>query len=864
MSKKPTEIFLKDYQKPPFLIPEVSLFFDIFPGHTVVKNQSHYVRETPGPLVLNAENMEVLSVKVNEQVLDQSQYKFDTKKNTLTIESVPDEFQLETQVRIKPHENLELAGLYKSDAIFCTQCEPLGFRRITPHLDRPDVMSKFRVRITAERKALPVLLSNGNRIDSGAMEGGRHFVQWEDPIPKPNYLFALVAGDLVCTQDDFTTMSGRVIPLRIYTEEKDKHRVNHAMESLKKAMAWDEERFGREYDLDIFMIVAVDAFNSGAMENKGLNIFNTSAILCDPESSTDANYKYIDRVVAHEYFHNWTGNRITCRDWFQLTLKEGLTVFRDAEYSADTGDRAVKRIEDADDLKTYQFPEDAGPMAHPIRPPFFIQIENFYTMTVYEKGAEVIRMLMTFLGREGFRNGMDRYFERFDGQAVTTEDFISAFEETSGRDFSAFQRSWYDQAGTPKLRYTESFEKGQYQIELTQENEHPTAKNPYHFPVVYGLLDRKTGKEIASGTWEMQQKTETFTLDLAAQKNFQSNEKPVLSILRNFSAPVKILQQNSWENDLFLFAHDTDPYNRFEAGQRLFRRLILDLMQDEKASIPTSVLEAFGAVLRDESLGLDFRARCLGLPDLYSVVSEQKVYDYQSAHTARRILARAIADYHEATFLSIYEKFSKLRYEKTDLAMAQRALKNQALGYLSNATKNFEDLSVAQFEKSDNMTDTMAAMIVLAKNPGNARDKALGAFYEKWKHDPLVMNKWFAVQASSCADDTFQRVGALESDAAFDAENPNKIRSLFGAFGRNFPKFHVADGSGYRFLADKVLQVDKFNKKVAGRLATLFDQFQYLDENRQALMRVELDRILAESKLSDATFEVVDRIRKSA
>jgi len=859
---KPKEIFLKDYKAPDFRVEKVNLFFDIFDNHTIVRNVSTFSRsETakPGSLRLNAENMEILSVKVDGNDLNSDQYKLDTTSNILEIFAVPDSFTLETKVKIKPQENKELAGLYKSDDIFCTQCEPLGFRRITPHLDRPDIMSKFTVRIEADKKTLPVLLSNGNPIDAGDLEKGRHFVLWEDPIPKPNYLFALVAGDLVVKENHFTTMSGKVVPLRIYTEEKDKNRVDHAMESLKKSMKWDEERFGREYDLDIFMIVAVDAFNSGAMENKGLNIFNTSAILCDAESSTDANYQYIDRVVAHEYFHNWTGNRITCRDWFQLTLKEGLTVFRDTEYSSDLGDRAVKRIDDMAALKMYQFPEDGGPMAHPIRPPSFIQIENFYTMTVYEKGCEVIRMLMTFLGREGFRKGMDKYFELFDGKAVTTEDFVSAFEITSGRDFTAFKDSWYSQAGTPEVSYVEHFEPGKYTIEITQKNNHPSAKNPYHFPLLFGLIDIHTGKEIQAGMWEMTDFTQTFEVEL----DTNISVKPVLSLLRDFSAPVKVVTKNSIETDLFLFKNDTDPVNRYEAGQRISKKIIQDLMVDEKAPISTEVLDNFGTILTDERLGEAFRAKCLSLPDLYSVVSENKVYDYEAAHVARRKFSRAIVDYHESKFLGIFEQFSGEPYSKSEDAMARRMLKNTALNFLSNATKNFEALAVKQFEKSDNMTDTMAAMVVLAKNPGTARDKALQVFYEKWKHDPMVMNKWFAVQASSCADDTFERVGKIESDAAFDAENPNKIRSLFGTFGRNFPKFHVADGSGYKFLADKVLQVDRFNKKVAGRLATLFDQYQYLDAKRQKLMRVQLDRILAQKGLSDATFEVVDRIRKS-
>ncbi len=859
---KPKEIFLKDYKVPTFLIKNVELFFDIFDDYTIVRNVSSFhknlaSKDNSSTLKLDAENMEIMSVKIDDKILDKDGYTFLDTENVLEIKNVPKEFTLETEVKIYPHLNKELAGLYKSDSIFCTQCEPLGFRRITPHLDRPDIMSKFKVSITADKKALPILLSNGNPIKSGDLEKNRHFVVWEDPIPKPNYLFALVAGDLVRTEDSFATMSGKVVPLYIYTEEKDKHRTAHAMESLKKSMKWDEERFGREYDLDIFMIVAVDAFNSGAMENKGLNIFNTSAILCDSESSTDANYKYIERVVAHEYFHNWTGDRITCRDWFQLTLKEGLTVFRDSEFSADIGDRDVKRIQDADYLKEYQFSEDGGPMAHPIKPASFIQIENFYTRTVYDKGSEVIRMLFVFLGHDGFRKGMDKYFELFDGKAVTTEDFISAFEVTSGRDFTQFKDSWYAQAGTPEISFKENFdkEKSIYRLTISQKNNHPSAKIPYHFPIEFGLIDPQNGEDLDSGILEITKEEETF--------EFNINKKPIPSLLRGFSAPVKLTTEFGLEKDLFLFQHDKDSFNRFEAGKRLSKRLISDLMSNLDTKIPQQVIESYRKLLTNKNLSESFRAECLGLPGLYSLVSNFKIYDYKGAFDARKKYANIIADNLEEDLLDTYQSYSKEKYAKSDDSMARRTLKNACLTYLSYATKDYTSLIYNQFQTADNMTDQMVALSLLCNNESQEKEKALEDFYEKWKSDSLVMNKWFAVQAMAKSNTVIENLKKLEKDPAFDGTNPNKIRSLFGAFGKNYPFFHDAMGTGYQYLADKILEVDKFNKKASGSLAKSFEHFQYLSPEQKKFKAAALDRILEEKNISDALFEVVDRIRKS-
>ncbi len=862
---KPQEIFLKDYKVPNFNVKTVDLYFRIKEDFTIVRNISTFIKNPKSEenleknsLKLDGINLELLSLKIDNKKLTPEDY--DLEEEYLIIKNVPENFTLESEVKIKPHENKELMGLYKSDDIFCTQNEPQGYRRITYHQDRSDILSKFTTTIIADKSKYPVLLSNGNMIKSGDLENNLHFVVWEDPIPKPNYLFALVAGNLVVTEDEFTTMSGKKVPLQIFTEQKDIHRVDHAMESLIKSMKWDEERFGREYDLDIYMIVAVDAFNSGAMENKGLNIFNSSAILCDAESSTDANYQYIERVIAHEYFHNWTGNRITCRDWFQLTLKEGLTVFRDAEFSSDMGNRAVKRIADAAYLQEHQFAEDAGPMAHPIQPQSFIQIENFYTRTVYDKGSEVIRMLMVFLGKDGFRKGMDKYFELFDGQAVTTQDFISAFEITSGRDFTAFKESWYKQAGTPVLEFEEDFdEKAKtYTLKFKQSCPFPENKDlkPFHFPIEIGLISQ-SGKELASQVFELDKFEDSITFE-------NISERPVPSVLRDFSAPVKIKTKLGLNNDLLLFAHDTDTFNRYEAGQRIDRKMIGDLMSISDLKIPETILESYKKLLNDEDLSYGFRAESLSLPGLYTLVEPLEVYDYANAYTSRKKYANIIADFMEEDFLSLYKKLNDgEKYSKDLDSMEKRSLKNACLTYLYFATKDYTDLIYTQFEKADNMTDQMVALSLLCNGESEAKEKALAAFEAKWKDDALVMNKWFAVQAMSKSEKTLERIKKLESHPSFDKTNPNKIRSLFGAFGRNFPFFHESTGEGYMFLADKIIEIDRFNKKAASGLARVFDQYKNVSSDQKKLKKIALQKILDQEKVSDALFEIVTKIKES-
>lgn len=852
----PKAIYLKDYKPSDFFIETVDLEFDIFEDFTLVKNISKFIaKNAVNQLQLTGEELELQSIFLNAEV---PQYTVDEK--FLTISQVPQEFILETVVKIYPAKNKQLMGLYKSDNIFCTQNEPEGFRRITYHLDRPDVMSVFSCTIIADKEKYPILLSNGNPINSGPKEQDRHFVTWSDPFKKPCYLFALVAGNLVMTEDFFVTCSGKKVPLRIFTDTGtgNEHRVGHAMESLKKAMKWDEERFGREYDLDIFMIVAVDAFNAGAMENKGLNIFNSAAILCDPQTATDADYQYIERVVAHEYFHNWTGDRITCRDWFQLTLKEGLTVFRDAEFSMDSGDPSVTRIEDAADIREYQFAEDAGPMAHPIKPSQFIEIENFYTATVYEKGSEVIRMLQTMYGKENFRKAMDLYFETFDGQAVTTEDFIWSFEKALGVDLTQFKNSWYAQAGTPLVTITDEYnaETKEYTLHLSQSCPHPKKEKfvPYYFPLSLGLLD-VSGKELKTQVHIVENTEETMVF-----RNILS--KPIPSLLRNFSAPVKLEYKYSLEENLLLFAYDSDDFNRYEAGQRILRKIITDIAFENTKQIPLAIKEAFRAVLNDESLSEAFRAQVLSFPGLFTLVEPLEIYEYTKMYAAKKMVLKEIADYLHEDLLLQYSKRTGKPYSKSDIAMGERALKNLCLSYLAHSSFDATEMLQTQFDTADNMTDSIRSLALLSKNGGEQAQKALHSFYDKWKENPLVMNKWFAIQSSSEREDILAVVKNLENHPYFDKTNPNKIRSLFGVFGRNYPFFHAEDGSGYEYIAEKIMEIDAFNQKAASSLAQAFRQYAKLDTARKAKMKTALEKIQKKENISPALFEVVGAILK--
>lgn len=878
---QPKMIYLKDYQAPEYLIDETHLTFELFEDHSLVHAQL-VMRRNPArgaglpPLVLDGQQLELLSVSLADQPLSADDYQLDDSH--LTLHPTSASFTLDTSVKIHPESNTALEGLYKSSGMFCTQCEAEGFRKITYYLDRPDVMSKFTTTVVAEQHSYPVLLSNGNPIASGPGEDGRHWATWEDPFMKPAYLFALVAGDLWCVEDSFRTQSGRDVALRIYVEPENIDKCQHAMNSLKKSMRWDEETYGREYDLDIFMIVAVNDFNMGAMENKGLNIFNSSAVLARAETATDAAHQRVEAIVAHEYFHNWSGNRVTCRDWFQLSLKEGFTVFRDAGFSADMNSRTVKRIQDVAYLRTHQFAEDAGPMAHAVRPESFIEISNFYTLTVYEKGSEVVGMIHTLLGAEGFRKGSDLYFERHDGQAVTCDDFVKAMEDANGVDLSQFKR-WYSQAGTPRLAVSESYDAAAKTYSLTFRQSCPQTpdkveKLPFVIPVELGLLDSKgagmalrlSGENAAQGTSRVISVTEaeqTFTfVDIA--------EHPLPSLLRGFSAPVKLNFPYNRDQLMFLMQHDSDGFNRWDAGQQLavqvLQELIAQHQQGQALVMDERLVTALGTVLADDSLDQAMVAEMLSLPGEAYLTEISEVADVEAIHAAREFARQQLAD---SLFDALWKRYQANRavskataYVAESEHFARRALQNIALSYLM-LTRKPEVLAAAieQFDSADNMTERLTALAVLVNSPFEAeKAQALAVFAENFKDNALVMDQWFSVQAGSPLPGGLERVKALMQHPAFNLKNPNKVRALVGAFaGQNLINFHAADGSGYRFLADLVIQLNGFNPQIASRQLAPLTRWRKYDSARQALMKGELERIRASGDLSSDVFEVVSK-----
>ncbi|WGV19381.1 aminopeptidase N [Pseudomonas putida] len=880
-TEQPQVIYLKDYQAPEYLIDETHLTFELFEDHTLVHAQL-VMRRNPArgaglpPLELDGQQLELLRAALDDQELQPGDYQLDA--DSLTVQPKAERFTLDTSVKIHPESNTALEGLYKSGKMFCTQCEAEGFRKITYYLDRPDVMSTFTTTVIAEQHRYPVLLSNGNPIGSGPAEDGRHWATWEDPFMKPAYLFALVAGDLWCVEDSFTRQSGRDVTLRIYVEPENIDKCDHAMVSLKKSMRWDEEVYGREYDLDIFMIVAVNDFNMGAMENKGLNIFNSSCVLARAETATDAAHQRVEGVVAHEYFHNWSGNRVTCRDWFQLSLKEGFTVFRDAEFSADMNSRTVKRIEDVAYLRTHQFAEDAGPMAHPVRPDSFIEISNFYTLTVYEKGAEVVRMVRTLLGADGFRKGSDLYFERHDGQAVTTDDFIKAMEDANGVDFTQFKR-WYNQAGTPRLDVSEAYDAAAQTYSLTFRQSCPQTpdkaeKLPFVIPVELGLLDaagndlplQLAAEVAAQGTSRVLSVTEaeqTFT--------FQGIQaKPLPSLLRGFSAPVKLSFPYDRDQLMFLMQHDSDGFNRWEAGQQLSVQVLQELIgqhqRGEALKLDQRLITALGTVLGNESLDPAMVAEMLSLPGEAYLTEISQVADVDAIHAAREFARRQIA---EQLFDALWARYQANREVSRNTAyvasaehFARRSLQNIALSYLMQSGQpQVLEATLEQFEQCDNMTERLTALAVLVNSPFEAeRAKALEAFAEHFKDNPLVMDQWFSVQAASTLPGGLARVKALMQHPAFTLKNPNKVRALIGAFaGQNLVNFHAADGSGYRFLADLVIELNALNPQIASRQLAPLTRWRKYDAARQALMKGELERILASGELSSDVYEVVSK-----
>ena len=880
-TEQPKVIHLKDYQAPDYLIDETHLTFELYEDRTLVHAQL-VMRRNPDagaglpPLQLDGQDLELISIALNDRQLGAIDYQI--AEESLTLQPDAASFTLDSTVVIHPENNTALEGLYKSGSMFCTQCEAEGFRKITYYLDRPDVMSTFTTTVSAEKHTYPILLSNGNPLASGEEDDGRHWTTWEDPFKKPAYLFALVAGDLWCIEDSFTTMSGRDVALRIYVEPENVDKCQHAMDSLKKSMKWDEEAYGREYDLDIFMIVAVNDFNMGAMENKGLNIFNSSAVLARAETATDAAHQRVEAIVAHEYFHNWSGNRVTCRDWFQLSLKEGFTVFRDSQFSADMNSPTVKRVEDVSYLRTHQFAEDAGPMAHSVRPESFIEISNFYTLTVYEKGAEVVRMIQTLLGEEGFRKGSDLYFERHDGQAVTVDDFVKAMEDANGADLTQFKR-WYSQAGTPRLAVSEQYDATAKNYSLTFRQSCPptpgqSEKLAFVIPVSLGLLDGQ-GNEIAL---RLQDEDAAFgtTRVLAVDQPEQTftfvdvPEQPLPSLLRGFSAPVKLDFPYSRDQLMFLMQHDSDGFNRWEAGQQLSVQVLQEMVaqhqRGEALELDQRLVAALRSQLEDESLDPSMVAEMLSLPSEAYLTEISEVADVDAIHAARDFARQGIATALFDLFWKRYQANREVSRQTPYVAeaghFARRALQNIALSYLMLSGKpEVVTACVEQFDDADNMTERLTALAVLVNSGFDTeRDKALASFAEHFKDNPLVMDQWFSVQAGNTQPGGLERVQQLMQHPAFTLKNPNKVRALIGAFAnQNLINFHRADGAGYRFLADQVIVLNKLNPQIASRLLAPLTRWRKYDTSRQALMKKELERILASGELSSDVYEVVSK-----
>ncbi len=870
----PTSIYRNAYTVFDYVIEKLDLRFQLYEDRTVVTASGKYrinpesVQENP-PLLLFGEQLDLQSVSVNGRELEQHEYHRDD--TTLQLDQLPGAFILEITTVIYPAKNTSLEGLYRSSGNYCSQCEAEGFRKISYYPDRPDVLTRFTTRIEADRLTCPVMLSNGNLIDKGDLAENRHFALWEDPFPKPSYLFALVAGQLVSIEEEFVTGSGRIIELKIFVEERNKEKCGHAMRSLKKAMRWDEEVFGLEYDLDTFMIVAVDDFNMGAMENKGLNIFNSKYVLSTPESATDQDYLGIEGVIAHEYFHNWTGNRVTCRDWFQLSLKEGLTVFRDQEFSADMNSRSVQRIDDVRVLKNFQFKEDGGPMAHSVRPDSYQEINNFYTATVYNKGAEVIRMMHTLLGPQLFRKGMDLYFARHDGQAVTCDDFAAAMSDASGIDLDQF-KNWYSQAGTPVLQVKGEWlaEEKEYRLLIRQscpDTPGQTMKKPFHMPVTVGLLGAD-GRDLLDGpqgsvVLQLQEREQLFT--------FQNiGEEPVVSFLRDFSAPVRVESFQSREELSLLIRADSNLFNRWDAATRLASEVILEVAEKLQNNQPPTVEELFlDSVSRALSEKIDdtaLLALALQLPAETTLAQEMAVVDPDALHMARQLVKRELAQRNVEQFTDLYYDNQQTgAYALTPEAMGGRSLKNVCLSYLMSLDPlpdHIQNLCYEQYRQASNMTDAIAALANLVNLDNSLRDNGLNDFYNKWNQDPLVLDKWFTLQATSRLENTLDNVKQLTNNVSFSISNPNKVRALIGAFcSGNHVRFHDRTGAGYRFLADKIEQLNAINPQIAARLIAPLINWRRYDEKRQGLMQQELDRILAIKNLSRDVYEIVSKSR---
>ncbi len=857
------EIQLKDYTSPDYLIPDVELYINILESEVIVEAKLTIERVTDNidaPLILNGKELQIESIFID----DTSKTDYIYKDELLTLTKLPGKFILTTTVKIDPFNNMSMEGFYKSGDILCTQNEAEGFRRITFFLDRPDVMSKYTVTVEGEKKEYPLLLSNGNLIETKELQGGRYSNKWEDPFAKPCYLFAIVAGRLDIIKDTFKTKSGRDIKLEIYTDPGKSSQADHAMESLKKSMTWDEEVFGLEYDLDLYMIVSVDTFNAGAMENKGLNIFNSAYVLADPETATDLDFEGVEGVIAHEYFHNWTGNRVTCRDWFQLTLKEGLTVFRDQEFSSDMTDRTVKRISDVSILRSYQFPEDKGPNSHPIKPASYLTIDNFYTATVYEKGAEIIRMIYTIVGKKNFRAGMDLYFKRHTGQAVTTEDFVGAMSEVSNIDLTQFKR-WYSQAGTPIIDVESSYEDGEFRLKIRQSVEETSYKGerkPLFFPFNISLYslegDDLTPKD--SNNLIISKEYDEFTF---------KTDKPVIpSLLQGFSAPVIVNYEYSTEELILLLTADRDNFNRFDAARRLtmitLNKITEDIRSGRESKIDSGIISAYKTLLSDTTLEKRYLATLLYIPQVKDIAITMDEYDFILANKTRNRYLELLATELKSNLFRLFEDNVRDKYVFGKDAVAERTIKNKALSILGYLGDDIAEIALKQFRSCDNMTDYIAAYSTLQKCNDKIRESVNSEFHDKWKDNFLVTNKWFSVQAGRDSDDALKDIRELSKHELFDKTNPDRLRSLFGAFaGRNSAQFHSTTGSGYKYVANLIIDIDSYNSHISSSLASAFQAYKYLPVKQAELMKKELTRISSKEKISTGLFEIISKTLKA-
>jgi aminopeptidase N len=874
MNETPEAIYLADYQPPDYRLRETHLVFEIGEGETRVENRMALERTTgPRPLVLDGENLVLESVAVDGRRLGSNEYALDDA--SLTIHELPESCEVVVVTRTQPEQNTALEGLYKSSGMYCTQCEAEGFRRITYYPDRPDVLSVFTTSIVADA-GYPVLLANGNKIADDVLDDGRRMVTWHDPFPKPSYLFALVAGDLFVIEDTFVTASGREVALKIYTEPHNIEQCDYAMDALKRSMRWDEEVYGREYDLDIYMIVAVDDFNMGAMENKGLNIFNTSCVLATPDTATDQAYQRVEAVIAHEYFHNWSGNRVTCRDWFQLSLKEGFTVYRDAQFSGDMNSTTVKRIEDVNMLRAVQFAEDAGPLAHPVRPASYIEISNFYTPTVYEKGAEVVGMVRTLIGPEAFRAGSDLYFERHDGQAVTTEDFLAAMADSSGADLAQFQR-WYDQAGTPVLKVSTAFSGDSLRLRFEQScppTPGQSKKQPFHMPVAFGLLGPEGDNLVTADLeWQSEQEIERrgdslllHLRDVSAEVEVRGlDSEPEVSMLRGFSAPVKAEFPRSAESLAFLSTRDPDGFAAWDALQTL---LVQEIQQIAAGSaVSSKVKDLFAELLASQAESAEGRfllAAKLAVPSENYLFEAVERIDVDAICSARDQLVYTLARQHRSAWTTLHELHqTKGAYSPDADAMSHRALKNTALGFLARVLpdEELEPLLSGAFEAADNLTDRRAVLQAAVNGlpESDLTRDLLARFYQRWQSEALVVNQWFSVQAAGVGCDV-QRLQALVAHPAFELTNPNKVRSVLTVFaGTNQRNFHAIDGSGYTYIAERILALNDINPQMAAALAKPLTRWRRYAGERTNLMRSVLMEIAGKDGLSTDVFEVVTK-----